>query len=131
MANKTATFQVSYNYDDEDEEDQTKTVSVSVLYTSSSRGELDVPDAVAGSTVYTIPFGSIAGATGVWIKNSTGQDLTLTANTIALQKIKTGGSVVIADPSLSAAPLTAITLTTTGTQSGAGTIRYLLLGDAI
>ncbi len=130
MANKTATFQVSYTYDDEDDEDLTKTVSTSVLYTSSARGELDVPNATAGSTAYAIPFGSIAGATGVWLKNSTGQDLTLTVNAVALQLVKTGGSICIADPAQSAAPITAITLTTTAQQSGAGTIRYLLLGDA-
>ena len=56
MANKTATFQVSFNYDDEDDEDRTKTTSSSVHYTSSIRGELDVPDTTAGSTVYTIPM---------------------------------------------------------------------------
>ncbi len=131
MSNKTATFTLGYSYSDEDDATLVKSTTVTVPYTSSIRGEIDVPDLESSSTAHAIPFGSIAGANGVWIKNSTGQDLTLTVNAVALHKVAAGGSIVIADHTLSSAPITAITLTTTATQSGAGSIRYLLLGDPI
>lgn len=132
MANKTATFFTRINYVDEDDEDQVMTSTVAVEYNAFLVGELDVPNATAGSTAYSIPFGSVTNATGVWIRNATGQDLTLKINgSAALHLIKTGSDVVLPADGVSGGPLTAVSLTTTATQSGEGQIEFFVAGDPI
>ncbi len=118
MSNKTATFSIGIDYVDEDGADQTKTDSVACLYNAVNRGILDVP---AGTTV-----------TGVRIRNRTLQDLTLKINgSAALQKVAAGGAIFMADPTFSAAPITAITLTATTTETLSASIGYVLFGDPV
>ncbi len=103
----------------------------SIAFVSESVGTIAVPDTTASSTAYSIPFGAIAtAATFLYVLNQTGQDLMLKLNGSAnLTRIATGGTCILSMPvAPGATPLTAASLTTTATQSGAGTILYKVLG---
>ena len=66
------------------------------------------------------------------IENLTGQPLLLKINgaAAASQSIPTGGSFCWANPAVAGStPITAMSLTTTAIQSGAGRIVYHLFGD--
>lgn len=129
MANKTATVTSRIEYVDEDDADQLKLSTATITYGSSIRGELDVPDQTASSEVYDIPLGSIEAITCVWVKNKTGQDMTLTVNGQALHDLADQGEVLLSEETVSGSPIVSVSLTTTGTQDGAGKIPYLVLGD--
>lgn len=108
-----------------------RSFQLSCPFQGDSMGTIDVPDATAGSTAFSISFGSIAKATLVIVKNRTGQDMTLKINgSAALQNLPANEVVMFAAPALGAsADLTAVSLTTTGSQSGAGYIDYFVFGD--
>lgn len=133
MANKTLTKKSIYTYTDADGASQNKTTTVSVPYTSMVEGELDVPDQTAGSTAFTIPVGTIAKITGLYIKNNTTQELSLKINgSAALNNVPAGGTVEQASPDDAAASaLASASLTTTATVDGAGTIAYKVYGDPV
>ena len=134
MPNLTANLQLNLQYTGPDSD----TVSMPTLYTSApyqaqTHGTIDVPDATASATVYAVPFGAIAvDATCGVIENLTGQPLLLKINgaAAASQSIPTGGSFCWANPAVAGStPITAMSLTTTAIQSGAGRIVYHLFGD--
>lgn len=137
MANKTAIFKWSLQYTDGDGKTQRVpdqgTNNVSVPYQAISEGTIDVPDAEVSATAHAIPFGSInVAATLVVLENKTGQELILKVNgSAALQHLGAGQSLaVFADPTAPGTnPITALSLTTTATQSGAGSIVYRVFGD--
>ncbi len=131
MANKTATFSMTIRYTDEDEVAQLKTDEVACLFTACNRGIVDVPAGTVSTTVFTIPVGSLAKVTGLRISNLTLQGMTLKINgSAALQRIAAGGTVFLADPSWSATPITAVTLTATATETLAASIAYACFGDS-
>ncbi len=108
--------------------------SMTVLapFQASSAGEIDVPDAATSATAFSIPFGSVGTrATLVIISNDTGQLMTVKVNgSAALHDLPDGGWFVHGqDATAGSAPLTAVSLTTTATQSGAGKITYFVFGD--
>ena len=112
----------------------TRTIADQVAppYRALSDGIIDVPDTTASATAYSIPFGGIGtGATLLHVKNKTGQDMIVKINgSLALFNLPTNGEVTISAAALPAStPLTALSLTTTATQSGDGTIEYLVAGD--
>lgn len=103
-------------------------------YQALSDGILDVPDTTASATVYTIPFGGVSvGATLLHIKNKTGQDLIVKLNgSLAIFNLADRGEITVTMAALPvSSKLTAATLTTTATQSGAGQIEYLCAGDPV
>lgn len=78
MPNSTATFQHKLSYVDTDSVSQTApTFTVATAYALGAQqiGGIDVPDAAAADTAYSVAFGSIAAATGLCIENRTGQDV--------------------------------------------------------
>jgi hypothetical protein len=106
--------------------------SVAPAYAALSDGILDVPDTQASGTEYEIPFGGIGtGATLLHVKNKTGQALIVKINAAtAVFDLANNGEITIVSAALpGSAPLTGMSLTTTATQSGAGTIEYLVTGD--
>jgi hypothetical protein len=111
-------------------------VAISAPYQAESVGIVDVPDATTTATVFTIPFGPIGTeCTLAVVDNNTGQDLSVKLNGAgtASHRIPAGGRFVHAAPAAGSAgtPLTSMTLTTTGTQAGAGSIAYRLFGDPV
>jgi len=110
-----------------------KTFSLSSPFQAQSEGTLDVPEAETSSTAHAIPFGSIAKATLAIIKNRTDQELTLKVNgSLALQNIPIGGVVMFGAEALGiAADLTAISLTSTTSETAAGYIDYFVFGDPV
>lgn len=108
--------------------------TVAPTYNAVSDGTIDVPDSTAGATAFTIPFGAVGvGATFVWVKNKSGQDMSVKINgSLALFNLPNGGELSISSAALPAAtPLTALSLTTTATVTPAGSIDYLVGGDPI
>lgn len=73
MANRTATLSARLSGDTAPLAPASR--EVLAPYTSNQGGDLDVPDTTAASTVYDVPFGSIAEATHIEIRNDTGQDI--------------------------------------------------------
>ena len=110
-----------------------KTIQKSCPFQAQDSGTIDVPDMEAMSTVHAIPFGSIAKATLAILINRTGQELTLKINSsLGLQNVPTGGVVVLGHEALGlAGDLTALSLTTTAAQAGAGYIDFFLYGDPV
>lgn len=129
MANRTATFATTISYVDESGADKTKSASVDVTYQSLMRGELDVPAGTTSTTVFTVPMGSLAAVSGLWLKNGTLQDMTLTVNATAMIDIPAGGQVSVMGADLSGDPITAVTLTATTTETLAAKIQFLAFGD--
>lgn len=141
MANQLASVQVSASYYDPD--DQRAAIArtlVEAPYTAQAHTSIDIPDTTAGATVYEVSFGSIGTeATLVVIRNLTangvnpGQDLILKINdSAALQRIPPGGFVAFGNPAAAGgSPITAISLTTTATQDGAGRISAHVFGDPV
>ncbi len=126
----TATFSMLIRYLDEDAVNQVKVDEVACTYTACNRGIVDIPAGTVSTTVFTIPVGSLAKVTGLRITNRSLQRLTLKINgSNALQGIAAGGTVFLADPSWSATPITAVTLTATATEVAAATIAYASFGD--
>lgn len=110
-----------------------KSFAISSAFQGQSEGSIDVPGAETGSTVHAIPFGSVAKATLVIIQNRTDQELTLKVNgSLALQNIPVGAVVMFAAAALGlAADLTAVSLTTTTSETAAGFIDYFVFGDPV
>lgn len=137
MSNKTAKIKITCSYHGVENEAATLSpVSVTVPYQGQSHGTIDVPDTTAGSTTYDIPFGSIASATGVIVENKTGQDLWLKWNSANIdshkQYLPDGAAVSLAFPAVPGSfPTTAVSVTTTGTQAGAGLVAYHVFGDPV
>lgn len=108
-------------------------LSASLLpaFQSMSVGQIDVPDAEASATAHAIPFGSIAKATACLVRNKTGQRCTVKINGSAgLNDLGDGGWLLISQNELpGGGDLTALSLTTTDIQSGAGLIEFWVVGD--
>ena len=134
MSNKTAymTFQLTYTGPDSDQVVMPQR-TIAANYQAQNHGTIDVPDATASATSYSVPFGSIAAdATAGLIENRTGQPLEVKINgaAAASQTIPSGGVFAWANPVASGGtPILAISLKTTAMQSGVGYINYHLFGD--
>ena len=108
--------------------------TVAPTYNAVSDGTVDVPDATTSATALAIPFGAVGvGASFVWCKNRSGQDLIVKINgSLALFNLPDGGEISISSATLPAATkLTALSLTTTATVTPAGTIDYFVGGDPV
>ena len=133
-ANLTATLTVSLAYKNEEGAAASITPITSACpYQGQNHGAIDVPDAEASATAHSIPFGSIAKATCAILLNRTGQDLEVTINgVVATTNLPIGGTFVYGGPHHPAAqPLASLSLKTTASQSGAGTIGYHIFGDDV
>ena len=110
-----------------------KTLSLSCPFQGQSEGTIDVPAAEVTATAHVIPFGSVAKATLVVIKNRTDQELSLKVNgSLALQNVPVGGIVMFGQEVLGmAADLTAVSLTSTTSETAAGYIDYFVFGDPV
>ncbi|TXH50595.1 MAG: hypothetical protein E6Q97_20185 [Desulfurellales bacterium] len=131
MAN-TATLTTNLSYVGPDNNlVEMPTDSVSAAYDAQNHGNIDVPDATAAATTYSVPFGAItADATCGYVKNTTGQallvDLNGAGNAFALPS---GSTFTWGFGSPSSTPILSIGLTTTAIQSGLGKVAYHLFGD--
>lgn len=128
----TATLTINLSYVGPDENlVEMPTDSVSATYDAQNHGNIDVPDATAAATTFSVPFGEITtDATCGYIKNTTGQDLLVdingTGNAFALPN---GSTLPWGFAGPSSTPILSIDLTTTAIQSGLGKVRYHLFGD--
>lgn len=137
MANKTAILKYALQY--ETAEGQSAlvppngTARVQCPYQAQSVGSLDVPDTTTSATSYSIPFGSIGvAATLVVLENKTGQELAVKINgaSSASHRMKDGGVLILGEAAApGTTPITAVSVATTATQSGAGFVAYYVFGD--
>jgi len=110
------------------------TMSLQKLSSSNAQnaGYLDVPDATAASTAFTVPFGSIGtGAKALVVHNTLSNPLDVSINGTLFGQISAGGMIMIGvgDTAPTANPVLSMTLTTTVLQSGLGQIAYYVFGD--
>lgn len=108
--------------------------TVAPTYNAVSDGTIDVPDSTAGAVAFSIPFGAVGvGASFVWCKNKSGQDMIVKINgSLALFDLPDGGEISISSAALPASTkLTALSLTTTATVTPAGSIEFLVGGDPV
>lgn len=137
MSNKIGSVKVTLSYPGPGGSTVAASQSILASFMGSSSGQIDVPDATAGATAFSVPFGTVAtGATMVLVVNKMGQDAILKVNgSLALNNIPDGGVALITAASLPAASkLTAVSLTTTDTVDGSETDRtidYWVLGDPV
>lgn len=133
MANKKVTVKANISYTDADGQTATlPQLTFEPEYQAQMHGALDIPDTtVAGD--FTIPFGTIAKATCAIIENKTGQNVNVKVNTTALvyNSLADGKSVCLALPATPGTAISAITVTTTTTQDGAGSVAFHLFGDPV
>jgi hypothetical protein len=111
----------------------TKSFALGCPYQAQNDGTIDVPAAEMSATSHVIPFGSVAKATLVIVKNRTDQELSLKVNgSLVLQNVPVGGIVMFGQEALGmAADLTAVTLVTTTSETAAGYIDYFVFGDPV
>lgn len=145
MSNLTATFNLNLSYINSfsSPAQLSPPATVSCKYAAQNEAAIDVPDAAANATVYTVPFGSVTDCSGFIIRNMTangvnpGVDLAVSLNTGTPKfTLPPGGMMVYCIPTPVTGdlttPLTAITLTVeNGPQVGAGTIGCFVFGDAV
>lgn len=137
MANSTLTAVLTLSYTDADGTAKSSSVTVAAPYQAMSEGMLDVPSGLASAQVLAIPFGTIAKATGFWVKNNTangvnaGHDLTIKVNGgAAIIDLAPGAEHFFAAPATTAGnSLASATLTTTAIQVGNGSIGFRVFGD--
>ncbi len=133
-ANLTASLGVTVSYKDEEGASRSLTpISIACLYQAQNHGAIDVPDAETSATAHAVSFGSIAKASLAVIYNRTGQELEVTVNgVVATTNIPVGGTFVYGGPGHAAAQhLASMSLKTTASQAGAGTIAYHIFGDNV
>lgn len=106
---------------------------VTCPFAASNSGYIDVPDTTTSATVYSVPFGTVASPTLVLLYNQTGQDMGVRLNAAMSNeyRLPTGGvALPIGCPAVAGGtPLTAVSVVTTGTQTGAGRVFYAVFGD--
>lgn len=135
MSNKTASVRITCSYTGtENESASLPATIVGCAYQAQTHGTVDIPDTTVTDTTYDIPFGTVAEATMVMVKNGTGQDLWLKWNSANIEShrqfLPNGGVALIAMPALPGDyKTTAVSVTTTATQSGAGVVAYHVFGD--
>lgn len=104
-------------------------------FAASNTGYIDVPDAATSATVYDVPFGAVASPTLVLIYNQTGQSMGIRLNAAVANEYQlptNGIAVPIGAPALpGGTPLTALSVVTTATQTGAGRVFYAVFGDPV
>lgn len=108
------------------------TLTLDASFLGQSSGFIDVPDGATINTEYSIPFGSVTvGATGIMVRNKTGQNVGIKFNAGTYDIAIADGAVLKIDMlDLPASlKLTAIHAKILAAQSGAGQIEYLVFGD--
>jgi len=134
MANATAALKVQFSFASPDQSATlAPSFSVSCPFQAQNSGTLDVPDLESSATAHAIPFGSIAQAALIVVRNRSGQECIVKVNgSLALYNVPDGGLVVLGSATLPAStPLASFSLTTTGAQAGAGYIDYWVFGDSV
>lgn len=127
MPNSTATFQFKLSYTDADSTAQTAptfTVAAPHALGGQLLGGIDVPDAATSTTEYSVPFGTIASATGLIIENRTGQDVAVRLNG---QPADVSGALVSGTKTMALASVTgeklSVELVTSGGTAGILSVR--------
>lgn len=129
----TASLTVSLQYSAPGGNTPVAQFQVTTEYTASAVGVIDIPDATAAETEFEVPFGSIENALAVVIRNTNNQELGIRIGAAEADEftIAPGAFIVLGQPTEpSSVPLTALAVTTTAEQAGAGGFEYIVLGDA-
>lgn len=133
MSNSMAVLRYSVSYTGADGR-HTSTTAVSCPYQAVNTGTVDAPALTAGAHTYAVPFGAVAEATLVVIKNRTGQDLDVKINgaAAASHSVPANGVLVLGGPTApTETPIESVDLISTDAQVGAGAIDYHVFGDMI
>lgn len=109
----------------------TTPIVVETPYTSSSVGQIDIPEATAEATSFQIPTGSIGSITGLYVKNTNESAIGIVWNSAEgiEYELTVGGAILIAMPTVpDDDPIAAITIVTTALQVADGNVQYALFG---
>lgn len=132
MANSTATFTLNVSYPGPGGTTRTEpAISVLAPFMGQNSGTIDVPAGATAGSSHAIPFGTIAAATGAIVVNGLTQSVTLKAGGATVHILKPSGFYAMAGSTAAGAtaPLAALTVEPTGTQSAAGTVAFWVFGD--
>lgn len=134
MSNPKVTMRVQVLYQDAYSQNAAIQATIEPEYQSQVHGSFDIPESTAAGP-FSIPFGSVDGATAVLIRNLTGQDVDVDVNggDLAYPTLPDGKSFLLAfQAGAGGTPITAVTVTTTTTmQVGGGHIAYDVWGDPV
>ena len=96
-------------------------------YVGSTAGFLDVPQGATIGTTYAVPFGSVAAANMIAVKNNTEAAVQIKVNGSSdVWDLGAGDMMVLGGPA--ALGITSISAVLKGTQAEAGQIAYVVLG---
>jgi hypothetical protein len=132
MANKTATFTLNLSYVGPGGTVRTEPpVSVLTPFMSENSGEIDIPAGATIGSSHAIPFGTIERATGAVVRNGLTQSVVLKSAgaTVAILQPTAFFAMAGATAAGATAPLAALTVEPTTTQSAVGTVGYWVFGD--
>lgn len=132
MANGTATFTLNLSYTGPGGTTRTEpAVSVLAPYVPQESGTIDVPSGATAGSSHTIPFGTIAAATGAIVVNGLTQSVVLKSAGATVAVLKPSGFFAMAGSTAAGATaaLSAMTVEPTTTQAAVGTVAYWIFGD--
>ena len=132
MPNSLASFKVTLTYPSGGGSVSIPAQSLDVPFQGESVNTIDVPALEAMTTSHAVSFGSVAAATGVLVKNDTGQDLDVKINGAAAvsHSIPDGGVMFIGGLTEPTTPISSMALITTEAQGAtAGQIYTWVFGD--
>ncbi len=126
----TATVSASVKYTGVGGASQTVSFSGTPTYTAENIGILDIPDTTADATAFDIPFGEVAAAKVLVLRNTNNVDLKIGVNgTEDTFRLAPSGVIVIENPvAPGGSPITSCQVTTVGIQSGPGSFEYMVFG---
>lgn len=132
MANSLAALKVTLSYPSGGGTITVPAMSINAPFQGMNAAVIDVPDLEASATSHAVPFGSVASASAVLIKNKTGQDLNVKINgaAAASHSIPDEGVLLLAAETVATATaITSCAVITSAIQAGAGQIECWVFGD--
>ncbi len=101
-----------------------------MAYTASAVGFLDIPEATADETAFSIPFGSVGAAKGIIIQNNCVEPLDVTINaSLDTFELAPGATLALFGPEASG--ITSASVVTTGVTAADGSVAYIVMGDDV
>ena len=132
MANKTATFTLNLSYTGPGGTTVTEpALTVLCPYQGQGSGTIDIPAGATAGSSHSIPFGTVAAASGAIVKNGLTQSVVLKAGGATVHVLQASAfySMAGATAAGATAALAALTVEPTITQSAVGTVSYWIFGD--
>ncbi|MCB9584554.1 MAG: hypothetical protein H6718_04120 [Polyangiaceae bacterium] len=130
MANSNAKAKTVLSFIDALGNSLSSSLEAAAPYQASAATQIDIPDATAAATSFSVSFGSIAAPTMIILSNKGNQDLDVTisgGDTPLL--LVAGGLMILGGPT--ATDVSSVSVATTDIQSGEGKVSAFVFGDPV